>query len=449
MKHATVIPLCLVFAIACAKQPDPDASGAKAPPATQAPTNRIDIPPTVRQNLGIEFAQVEVRHVAAMLRVPGEFELQPAARHEYRMTLPGLVDLQVDQYEPVEAGRVLFRFRSPAWPELAHEIVAGEQEIAAARADIAVAESRIEEASQRLGIVRGRIEALAQADFRKAELEATAAELEASLPRLEAERQLAETRARNADRSRAHGLHLASMATGIPEEDLEKKVSLGGVERPAYRTLDWIEVRATEPGVVEALAVTNGSFAETSALVLSVVQPDKVRFRAIALQADLASLLMASEAEIVPPRSPGLSMTDRVPARVTLGLEANPRERTVTLLAVPKGSAPWVRAGVSAFLEVLTGATDSPQLTVPSAAIVQDGLQHVLFRRDPDSPDQVIRIEADLGLSDGRWTVLHSGVRRGDEVVVHGAYELKLASQRAGAGAQGGHFHADGSFHDE
>ena len=73
-----------------------------------APTNRIDIPATVRRNLGITFAQVEVRRVAQTIRVPGAFELQPLARHEYRMALPGRVELLVDQYEPVERGQPLF-----------------------------------------------------------------------------------------------------------------------------------------------------------------------------------------------------------------------------------------------------------------------------------------------------------------------------------------------------
>ena len=44
---------------------------------------------------------------------------------------------------------------------------------------------------------------------------------------------------------------------------------------------------------------------------------------------------------------------------------------------------------------------------------------------------------------------LNSGVMRGDEVVLDGAYELKLATQQSGGSGAGGHFHADGSFHGE
>ena len=54
-------------------------------------------------------------------------------------------------------------------------------------------------------------------------------------------------------------------------------------------------------------------------------------------------------------------------------------------------------------------------------------------------------MEADLGLDDGRWVEMKSGLRDGDEVVLAGAYELMLAS--SGSAAKGGHFHSDGTFH--
>ena len=132
---------------------------------------------------------------------------------------------------------------------------------------------------------------------------------------------------------------------------------------------------------------------------------------------------------------------------MTVGLEAHPEERTVTLIATPEESADWIRPGVSAFLEIVVAGTERPALAVPRSAVVQDGLTHVVFRRDPADPNRVIRVEADLGVSDGLWVVLQSGVMRGDEVVLDGAYELKLATQQGGASQQGGHFHADGSFH--
>ena len=42
---------------------------------------------------------------------------------------------------------------------------------------------------------------------------------------------------------------------------------------------------------------------------------------------------------------------------------------------------------------------------------------------------------------------INSDLAPGDEVVLYGAYELKLASEQRGVTAKGGHFHADGTFH--
>lgn len=422
---------------------------AESEQARAAPTNRIEIPPTVRGNLGITFAGVERRRVDATIRVPGAFELQPLARHEYRMTLPGRVELLVDQYDLVEPGDALYRFRSPQWPEFQRDIVAGEQEIESARAEIEVGRARLVEAERRLEIARDRLASLAEAEFKHADLEADAAELEASLPRLRAQLRQAETALANAQRTREHALHRASAATGISEASLASEVEHTGAIVPAYAMIDWIEVHATEAGVVEALAVTDGAFVEPPAVVVSTVDPARVRFRAMALQADLARLSGSVEARIVPPMTPGIALGDAVPASMTIGLEANPKQRTLTLLATPEGTRAWIRPGVSAFLEVVVESTGGPALAIPRAAIVKDGIVHVFFRRDPQDPNKAIRVEADMGIGDGRWVAINSGLALNDEVVLDGAYELKLASQQSGAGQKGGHFHADGSFHGE
>jgi len=450
-----VIPrLLLVIAVllpglAACRRPPAEAPASAAPPAANAPANRIDIPANVRGNLGITFARVEARRVAQTLRVPGAFELEPRARREYRMALPGHVEIAVDQHERVEQGALLFRFRTPAWPELLHEVIESEQALAASRAGIAVARARLEEARSRVGVARGRVEALERAGARDAALEAQAAELGASLPRLEAELLLAETELANAHRARQHALHRASAATGLAEERLEEPVRAGEGSVPTFMTIDWIEVRALASGIVEALAVTDGAYVEVPALVLSTVDPARVRFRGQALQADLPRLAGISRARIVPPRSPGISVHAAVEAEVALGLEADPAQRTLALFAAPASLAAWIRPGVSAFLEIELASSDGPALAIPRSAVVQDGLTHVFFRRDPSDPDRVLRVEADLGPSDGRWVEVRSGVRPGDEVVLDGTYELLLAVQARGAPGPGGHVHADGSVHED
>jgi multidrug resistance efflux pump len=415
---------------------------------TQTPTDRIDIPPTVQSNLGITFALVERRRVDSTIRVPGSFELQPLARHEYRMTLPGEIDLAVDQYQPVVPGDLLYRFRSPEWAELQHEIIVGEQDIESAQASIDIAQATITETEQRLEITRDRLGSLTDAGIRNAELEAQARELEATLPRSHAELRQAKTALDNAHRTREHALHRASAATGIEESELSALIEHEGSTVPAYRTIDWIEVHATQPGIIEVLAQTDGAFADAPSLVLSTVDTSKVRFRAIAMQADLARLSDSSTARIVPPRTPGIDFGDAIDATVTIGLEAHPEQRTMTLIASCDETHDWVRPGVSAYLEIATESTSGPAIAIPRTAIVKDGIVHVFFRRDPKDPNKAIRVEADLGVDDGFWVEIKSGLSLNDEVVLDGAYELKLATEQSGVTPKGGHFHADGTFHE-
>lgn len=425
-----------------------DGGQAEVPEPDQAASDRIEIPATVRSNLGITFARVERRRVDSTIRMPGAFELLPQARHEYRMTLPGSIRLEVDQFQRVEPGDLLYSFRSPEWPELQHEIIVGEQDIESARAEIDVALARIDEAERRAAAIRERLVPLADAEIRNAELEAQAEEIAAGLPRLRAELTQSRTKLTNAERTREHALHRASAATGIPHDRLAAPVEVLGRTQPMYATIDWIQVRATEAGVVETLAVTDGAFAESPSLVLSTVDPGKVRFRAMALQSDLSRIGVTPEARIVPPAVPGVELGDGVDALVTVGLEAHPEQRTVTLLALPAETRAWIRPGVSAFLEVVTESSGGPALAIPRAAVVRDGITHVFFRRDPADPNRAIRVEADLGIDDGRWVAINSGLGPSDEVVLDGAYELKLASQQSGGAQKGGHFHADGTFHD-
>jgi cobalt-zinc-cadmium efflux system membrane fusion protein len=139
-------------------------------------------------------------------------------------------------------------------------------------------------------------------------------------------------------------------------------------------------------------------------------------------------------------------MSQTMTGTLSIGLSGDPDDRTIDLFVVPDTLAPWARAGITSQLEIITDETAAPVLAVPNAAIQTDGLERVIFRRDPADPNRAIRLQADLGLSDGRWTAVNSGLRTGDEVVLDGAFQLMLASANAGQDA-GGHFHADGTFH--
>lgn len=410
MDNAKLLILAVLFSMISACKHDESESAHSAEEESEQPTNRIAIPATVRSNLGITFAKVERRKIASTLRVPGSFELQPLARLEYRMMLSGHVEFLVGQFDEVKKGTPIYLFRSL-------ELLALQQRVDLAEASLRQTEAKYE-------VARGRKDALADANFKRAELDARVAELEAEIEQKEVE-------------------------LGSATSALQSATQISSDEAQAVRGKpgDWVEVRAKEDGIVESLAVTNGTFVEETTLILTTIDPAKVRFHAMALQSDLPKFKNGQEVGIVPPQSAGVDLNDSVPGTLQIGLAADPQFRTVALYATPGELASWVRPGVSAFLEIAEESTGGIVLAIPRSAVVKDGITHVFFKRDPLDPNKAIRVEADLGVNDGRWIEIKSELGPQDEVVLDGVYELKLASSQSGISQKGGHFHADGSYH--
>jgi hypothetical protein len=307
-------------------------------------------------------------------------------------------------------------------------------------------------------VLRQRTAALAEANAPNAPLTTELALAESKAARLAAEVRAARVKVEEANEHYLSRLRMLASVVGLPIEQLRRPATqpaaaAGPATEPAstdaeplWRTIDAVELRARAAGVVESLSVTNGGWADAASLVLTVIDPQQIRFRASALQADVGKLRDGARAAIVPPRSSRSIASDPIPARLSVGLEANPDTRTLELVLTPERPAEWARPGVTAFAEVVTDGSAEAQTAIPLAAVVQDDLTKVFYRRDPANPDKVIRVEADLGTSDGRWVVVQSGIKAGDEVVLDGVYELKLSgSGKAGGG--GGHFHADGTWH--
>ncbi|MGP1345150.1 MAG: efflux RND transporter periplasmic adaptor subunit [Phycisphaerales bacterium] len=464
------------------------ASGEHDHEAPSGPTNRIDIPPAVRSNLGITFAQAEVRQVASTLRVPGTFEYTPSARREYRTMLPGRVEILVDEYERVEPGTALYRIDSPHWRELKRQIADAEASILrlTARAGsfgplmeahrnhermlengIAVRRERVSQLEEVASAGGGRAGELLEARAALASAEAELAEVLEKEAELEADRAQADAELEAAIASHGFLIESAAAVLGVEPGAIGggafgeggseggSAVSVeGGGLGGGWRSIRAIVVRAEEHGVVDHIGMSNGGWADQTTEVLTIVRPDELRFRGSALQSDLGRLGDGQRALIVPPspsrRSGGIDLARTIPGVLTIAPTADANARTIDLIVTPGALEPWARAGVSAQLEVVTDETASAALAIPRAAIQRDGLVPVFFRRDPEDLNKAIRVEADLGIDDGRWIVVNSGLRRGDEIVLDGSFQLMLATAQAGGGMpKGGHFHADGTWHAE
>ena len=449
-------------------------AGASAPA-----TKRVDVPESVRRNLGITFAKVESRPVAQTIRVPGQFELQPDARREYRTMLAGRVEPFVTQYEPISEGTPLYKLASPDWRDLQNKLSEAESTIRQSEArvssiptllaahrrheeilekNIALWEKRVAqlEETQSTGVVSANEYTTAENTLSSqraelAEILEKEADLQGQIVAAQAEHDAAHARFRLL-------IATASTLLGIEDRELAAPYALDehmhtGIHRheepearpvARWRQIDEVEIRASVPGIVSSVEVTAGAWASMGTLVLTTIDPNRLRFRAMGMQSDLGRLKSGLPASIVPPKGGSIDLQDTMEATLTLGLSADAQERTVDLIGVPSRLASWARPGVSAHLEVITAGGQS-ELAIPLSSVIQDGLSKVIFRRDPQDPDKVIRMEADLGVNDGRWVVVQSGLRDGDEVVLDGVYQLMIAT--SGTVEKGGHFHPDGTFH--
>jgi len=435
-----------------------DAHAHEAQPG-ELPAGVIAIPASVRDHLGITFVPAERRAVRDTLRMPGSFESTPAARAQYRSAAAGRVEVLVSQYERVEPGRPLYRLESPEWRRLQQEMAGAEL----------AARLIVERTEVQVRAVAAAREALQVWEDRVAKLEGLRAEGASQASQLaEAQGQSASARVALAEAlQRQQELIIETLALrdeatgGNPrfEMALRSAATLFGTEeawlleqvegQPRWKHLHRVEVAARQSGVVESIGVPSGGYVEESGLIMATLDPAAVRFRAFALQADLAYITEELEVSIVPPQGSVAPLQAAIPAMLRLGTEADADERTFDLIAEPHSTATlpgWARPGVAAFLEVTVAGGEEKEWAIPLSSVIQDGLDRVYFVRDRQNPDQVRRMVGDLGWDDGRWVTVGSGLRAGDEVVLDGVYELKLAG--TGKAAAGGHFHADGTFHD-
>lgn len=413
---------------------------------------------TVRENLGITFVKSEYRVVQGLLRLPGRFEAEPSARRAYQMPLSGQVEVLVKPYQRVAVGDPLYRMASASWHALQREVAEASVAAQLAGERYAAAQAHTQALDQAVGLWTDRATALERLAKEVGGKASEVAEAKGRLADLLV--QQAEARTRLAELKReavgADGAAQGGLAAIRLRQVLATAARITGVEvaaltaddngRPRWQAIDEPVVVARSAGVVEGEVATSGTWLDERATVLTVTDPAGVRLRASALQADLPKLRDGLPARIV-----GADPNDplRLSATVVLGPIADAVDRSVELIARPAAEAAipgGIRPGVAALLEVAISGSADEELAIPVAATIRDGLKVIFFKRNRTTPDVVEKVEADLGASDGRWVVVNSGVKEGDEVVVGGLYPLKLSQQEGGA-AGAGHFEADGTFH--
>lgn len=226
---------------------------------------------------------------------------------------------------------------------------------------------------------------------------------------------------------------------GTPNAALESELAVKRAEREALLAKaeekdGVVSVRTSEAGQVDSLPVQDGAWLEAGAAAVQVLRPNAIRFKALVAASDAARLKDGMKATV---------SGDVGEVRLGVGNEFG-----IIPVYVTFDSAGTGRAGDRGTATCVTDESETPVAAVPNAAIVKLGLQPVVFVRDEDERSRFLALPIEPGISGGGWTAV-KGLPDDDdlEIVVEGAYELKLAVSASGAGPAG-HFHADGTFHE-
>lgn len=427
------------------------------------PTNRVAIPEAVRNSLGITFAKAEERSVSPTLRLAGHVEPTTAGQQPFHANLAGTVTIHVQPLQRVKTGDLLVSIASSELLEARHELHTQADQVGHAEDVRKVDGALLTEASATLRHIKKRLASIRSAGASKAGLTAEMQRLKARVQVLRVKRG-ASSRAvvRAEHRFEAELARFASQVgmsiSALREADTSSAEH--GDTPPRWETMERLEMRARADGVVTDLPLRTGAWVELGGKVAQVTDPSAVWVKCKAIPSDLSQLRDGQKVEISAAGRPrvltgittpaGESAVTSVIGTLRVGVASDDSHTFPVYVALdaaaskPKLPA-WFRSGVTVFADVRLITTNKPETVIPKSALVRDGLETIFFRRDPSDPDKAVRTVADMGPDDGQWVTVYSGVAPKDEVVVDGAYELKLATKAAPA--EGGHFHSDGSFH--
>jgi RND family efflux transporter MFP subunit len=201
-----------------------------------------------------------------------------------------------------------------------------------------------------------------------------------------------------------------------------------------------MELRAPIAGVLNSMAAGPGEVVSADQTLFTVLNPESVWIEARIPEASVARLSTGKDAAIQVPGQPGQFRAVTGEGRgklVSLGLEVDLATRTVPLIYEVNNSDGTLRVGQSVDLLVETARAEDT-LAIPGVAIVEEDGRPIVFVQVAGETFE--KRDVTLGIRDGNWVQVLSGIVEGERVVTKGAYAVRLASVSSAIPAHG-HVH--------
>ena len=427
--------------------------------AGQKITNRITLPPGAVNNLGITFAKATRGKVGSWLSVPGELYVPDTHRWKLRAPTGGRITKIAPQWKDVYEREVIAEILSPGLRHAQHDL-----HMAINRSENLKLEIKAAEVSLHQGSIQRKLALDLQGDTSKRfnELKKLSTDTTAFGARdlLSAQREFTEasiaafdlglemTRLRETEREKKLlgqqarlKIDEATAALALVSGRTLEELLAPGAEGEAWKSIDLAEVRAPAAGTIVEVFASQGEKLDENQLVAIILDPSELRFRGWLPEGDLP--LLKKDAAV------RISFPGDLPTVTTSLLGTRPvaekKTRRVSVEARVPNPGRKLPEGLSASARVLVSESANEEVLLPLSCIVSDGLEKVVFIRDREKTNVVIRTPVELGLSGGGFAEVISGLLAGDTVVDKGKHQLKQAGQ--GKAPKGGHFHADGTWH--
>lgn len=428
--------------------------------ASPAPSNRLDVPPDVVNNLGITFESATRGRLGVWREVHGELAVPANRRWTLRAPARARVLSVASRWASVEAGEVVARLSSPELQRTQRAIALAERTFERATAEVVAARERLSEAEAHLdqasafGLAsRTRLDNLVSLDQQGNTLTASQlieaqrnvtvaskARLDAAVARDDLVSRVAakQLEADQAELAVSERLGTLAVLTGLEVDELREKTPQG----PRWRAIEDLLVRAPAPGVVVEVGTAQGEIVDDSAALVRVFDTRELRFRGRLPQGDQGLLAAGNPVRLdFPSRRLGPVSTE-LSAPIPI-VDAGTRMNHVEA-KVPNETGTLAH-GMSVMAQVMVAQSRTEEVLVPVRCVVFDGLEAVVFKRDPDDSGVVIRTPVELGARATGLAEVFAGVLDGDQLVADGIHQLKQTG--LGKAPEGGHFHADGTWH--
>ena len=360
----------------------------------------VSVDPHSRHVLNLQVEEVPEGSRPLVHSLYGYLTTPDHAVSTYAMPCAGRISLEVKSAQSVRKGDLLYTVDSPGLYE----------QIAA----VETAEAGRDRCREELSAIQERLDGLRSAGTRNSDLEEQLRFKQAEMRQLERD---------------------------LSTAQLRLKAQLGGGE--LVKQADGscrLQIRALHDGSVRNVGVSQGSWGEQGAPVLTMSNPAAMEVAGSLYAGNMPQF--TSVRAIMPVGRENRALT----GSWRLAEQVDPEKLTRALYFTPDALPQGARAGQLCRLDLYDESAESDgSIAVPDTAIVRVGLDDVVFAEVGEGRYAMLKVHA--GTSRRGMTPV-KGLMPGQRIVVKGGYELKYILPGEGQKKAAGHFHADGKFHE-